>query len=92
MGDREAARAAWLCMLQECLRHLDCEDPVAGQARWVVERAEAVAKLREVCRRYGDNDWPDDLHLGDVIEKHLWRNIDNLFDTLSNSARGRCRS
>jgi len=29
--------------------------------------------LRIECGELGDNDWPDDLHLGDVIEKHLAR-------------------
>lgn len=28
--------------------------------------------LRQVCDEFGDNDWPDNLHLADVIEKHLW--------------------
>jgi hypothetical protein len=29
--------------------------------------------LRIECGDLGDNDWDDDLHLGDVIEKHLCR-------------------
>jgi hypothetical protein len=39
------------------------------------ERQDVVRQLREVCGDYGDNDWPDNLHLGDVIEKHLARNL-----------------
>lgn len=31
------------------------------------------AQVRFACRDLGDNDWPDDLHLGDAIEKHLAR-------------------
>lgn len=27
--------------------------------------------LRRLCADYGDNDWDDDLHLSDVLEKHL---------------------
>lgn len=34
---------------------------------------ELLAGLRELCREYGDNDWPDNLHPLDVIEKHLTR-------------------
>ncbi len=34
--------------------------------------------LRLVCMDFGDNDWGDDLHLGDVIEKHLHRNLKEL--------------
>lgn len=39
----------------------------------VDERLEVLAKLRELCEEYGDNDWPDNLHPADVIEKHLVR-------------------
>lgn len=39
------------------------------------ERAETVAALRRVCDEFGDNDWPDELHLGDVVEKHLRRHL-----------------
>lgn len=35
------------------------------------ERAYAIRQLRELCARYGNNDWPDDLHLGDILEKNL---------------------
>ena len=38
-------------------------------------RAETIALLRDLCAQTGDNDWPDDLHPADVIEKHLWRSI-----------------
>jgi hypothetical protein len=31
------------------------------------------AMLRIECAEYDDNDWPDDLHLADVVEKHLAR-------------------
>lgn len=41
------------------------------QAAWILEREEAIAILRKVCAAYGDNDWPDDLSLGDVITRHL---------------------
>lgn len=41
------------------------------EVRWRIERADIVAQLRDVCDRFGDNDWPDNLHLGDVIQKHL---------------------
>ena len=37
------------------------------------ERIDTIATLRQVCREHGDNDWPDDLHLSDIINKHLIR-------------------
>lgn len=38
---------------------------------WNMEREETVKILRELCEEFGDNLWPDDLYLRDVIEKHL---------------------
>ena len=40
------------------------------------ERHFAIGALREVCGRHGDNDWPDNLYLPDIIEKHLGRQLD----------------
>lgn len=47
--------------------------PDGNAERWRLERGQAVAALRDVCEDFGDNDWPDELHLADVIEKHLGR-------------------
>lgn len=44
-------------------------------ARAIEEREEAVAVLREVCKKHGDNDWTENLHLADVIERHLVRHL-----------------
>jgi predicted secreted protein len=38
-----------------------------------IERAQVVRYLRYLCAQFGDNDWEDNLHLEDVIEKHLMR-------------------
>lgn len=62
---------AWLTMLNECISQLGSPDP----ARWIAERADVVLALRSICAEFGDNDWPDDLHLRDVIEKHLARHL-----------------
>ena len=42
-----------------------------------VEIEVARKVLRQVCATWGDNDWPDNLYLADIIEKHLWRNLEN---------------
>lgn len=34
---------------------------------------ELLAGLRELCREYGDNDWPDNLDPLTVVELHLTR-------------------
>src|SRR5437870_3081598 len=44
---------------------------VAEVARLRAHEAETLAMLRIVCGELGDNDWPDDLHFADVLEKHL---------------------
>ena len=79
MNEREeeayvrGSQAAWLRMALVCLSEL----PARGTAEsWRIERAQAIAMLRQVCEHHGDNDWPDDLHLADVIEKHLWRHLE----------------
>lgn len=70
-------RQVWLNLLQLALRELGLDSPEANEHRWKVEREEAVSMLRQVCALHGDNDWPEDLHLGDIIEKHLWRNLES---------------
>lgn len=68
----QGEKAAYARMLSVCVAGLQ-QDGKGEQ--WRVERAAIVAALRELCEEFGDNDWPDDLHLGDVIEKHLTRHL-----------------
>lgn len=65
-------RAAHAHHLQLAVQHLG---PDGDLHRWRLERAAAVAALRRICEKFGDNDWPDDLHLADVLEKHLERSL-----------------
>lgn len=39
------------------------------------------------CGEIGDFDWPDDLHLGDVLDKHLIRHIIELQDQIDREAK-----
>jgi hypothetical protein len=41
------------------------------------ERARSVNALRDLSARLGCDDWPDDLDLADVIEKHIARSIES---------------
>ncbi len=70
----QGSNAAWRRILAEAVRELG---PEGDADRWRIERADIVAALRQVCDEHGDNDWPDNLHLGDVITKHLQRHLDN---------------
>ena len=40
-------------------------------ARLAMEREETISALRSVCEEHGDNEWSEDLHLADVVNKHL---------------------
>lgn len=77
MNEKEEAayalgrRAGWVALLHQALRELGYEDIEAKKAAWVTEREAAIAQLRMACDEFGDNDWPDDLHIADIIEKHL---------------------
>lgn len=90
------SKRAWLTMLSECLKHLGydglrqlgCDDSEISRVKLVAERSETVLILRSLCKEFGDNDWSDDLHLADVIEKHLaihLRSHDQLDSTLEES-------
>lgn len=68
-------KTAWLTILKDALEGLGYDGPEFHAAKWAVERAEIVAMLRYVCGRHGDNDWPDDLNLADVIDKHLNKHL-----------------
>ena len=70
------SRAAWQLMLGECLKNLGYDGSETARLGWITEREAAVAALRSLCGEWGDNDWADNLHLADVIEKHLARHLD----------------
>lgn len=69
------SRGAWVMMLRECLRQLGYQSEEGSKVGWISEREAAISMLRQVCEQHGDNDWPDNLNLSDIIEKHLWRNL-----------------
>lgn len=67
----EGHRAAWRAMLSRCIAELGIDAP--REARAIAELESARLALRVLCEKHGDNGWSDDLHLADVIEKHLAR-------------------
>jgi len=71
----QGLRAVWVRLLEQACRELGIKDPAAAGARWISERERTVSALRTICADHGDNDWPDNLHLADVIEKHLGRHL-----------------
>jgi hypothetical protein len=65
-------RAVYLELLQTAMRALGYDDPQVQLAKWISEREQAIMALREKCEEHGDNEWDDDLHLADIINKHLY--------------------
>jgi predicted secreted protein len=68
------ARAAWTQVLRQAMQELDAGEKTI--AALVLEREAAVAALRALCAKHGDNEWDESLHLADIIEKHLGRHLD----------------
>jgi hypothetical protein len=80
-GYVEGRRRTLINLLSHALKELrgfeNPEDqPLIKLAVEVKEREETVAVLRRACEEFGDNGWPEDLHLGDVIENYLMKHIE----------------
>lgn len=71
------SRSTSISMIRQCLSNLnyDITDPVTKIASLVLEREETIHMLRRVCEEFGDNNWEEDLHLADIIDKHLARHL-----------------
>ena len=68
-------RQAWRTALSTAASQLGYDEPLAATSALIAEREDAIRTLRDVCEEFGDNDWAADLHLSDIIEKHLGRNL-----------------
>lgn len=69
------SQAAWQRIALEALKNFD-PGPLRKQVYCEVERAEAIQALRELCREaLISDDWPDDLHLADIVSKHITPHI-----------------
>jgi hypothetical protein len=78
----QGEKMAWSMMAQQCIRNLQCDSEIKTTLGYLRERNEAINRLRELCQDFGDNDWEDDLHLADIIEKHLGRPLYNNFEPI----------
>lgn len=77
-GYFEGQRSAWRALLGTCIRELGYSDDVeAAKLAWITEREATIAQLRMACNTFGDNDWDNQLHLADIIEKHLVRHLES---------------
>ena len=67
----DGQRQVYLNLLGECIKQLGYNDPEAKKVNWIIEREAVIKTLRTLCEIHGDNDWPDDLHISDILGKHL---------------------
>ncbi len=67
----QGTRSAWTAMLHQCLKRLGYDNPDIQRTSWILEREDVISQLRDLCSEFGDNDWDEELHLADVIKKHL---------------------
>lgn len=67
-------RAAWHRIMSLAAGELS--GPEKKLAAALAELEATRVALRAVCEEQGDNEWDDDLHLADVVEKHLGRYLD----------------
>lgn len=66
-------QSAFSELARQCAVELGVDTARGRYLLWGSQRAALVVCLRSLCDEYGDNDWPDDLDLRDVVEKHLVR-------------------
>jgi hypothetical protein len=71
----QGKRMALTRILSTIVQDLGYDTAEAKQASWIAEREAAISILRSVCGDHGDNDWSDNLHLADIIDKHLARHL-----------------
>ena len=70
-------RQTTINMMLFCLKNLSNDDPFKMSVNYLIEREQAINTLRQVCERFGDNDWEEDFYLAEIIDKHLWRNLED---------------
>lgn len=65
-------RAAWDHVLRAYRSNNELSLTEEKVIALTLERNQAIGKLREICEVFGDNDWPEDLHLYDILDKHIY--------------------
>lgn len=75
-GYEVGRRSALVGILNHVSRELGYSGtPGSMTDSWISEREQAIAILHSFCEDYGDNDWDEHLHLADIIDKHLERQV-----------------
>ena len=76
-------RSILVKQLRDILRSLDANGGnfdsyyITETVRLKSEREDVISVIRMVCEDYGDNQWDESMHLGDVIDKHLYKHLNS---------------
>lgn len=57
------------------LPKIDHADIEILSTKWIKEREETITFLKELCAVFGDTDWDAEIHLKDILEKHLAKHL-----------------
>lgn len=63
-------RAAWLNIGKQAKSELG-----ASEVDFSIERAQVIEFLRSVCLEFGDMEWDENLHIVDILNKHLFNHV-----------------
>lgn len=68
----DGQRSVWRSLVQQGLCHLEGNEKTRTEL--LAERADAIRELKSLCEELGlPIEWEDDLHMADIIEKHIYR-------------------
>lgn len=69
---------AWMAIVSQALREIGQRNDTMKKAALILERQQTVNALRDLSAVLGCDDWPDDLHLADVVNKYIIPAVDDL--------------
>lgn len=75
---KQGHRMALLGQLRDILRQLGYQDEEKMEKEWwIAEREESIMSIKQIFEDQGwEVEFDDNLHLADIISKHLDRNLD----------------
>ena len=70
----DGSRRVWQQLVSLSLSHLDGQEKTRTEL--IAEREEALDALKHLCEEFDlPIEWERDLHLADIIEKHIYRSL-----------------
>lgn len=66
-----------MSIVRRLMPDLELAGDAATCAALSIQIVDAKSMLRTICDSHGDNDWEDDLHLVDILGKHLHDHLED---------------